>query len=82
MSDELDEQPRVREQTPEQREQHKLRLSYMPYLYHEQRRSGRPHLGWVDEWQADVQERLMRLERVSFGRGCFLAESARIFGEP
>jgi acetyltransferase-like isoleucine patch superfamily enzyme len=70
------------EQTLAQREQHKLRLSYMPYLYHEQRKSDRPHLVWIEEWQAELQEKLKRLEKVSFGRGCFIAEGARIFGEP
>lgn len=82
---ELDDEPELAtpsEQTLEQREQHKLRLAYMPYLYHQQKKSGRPHLVWIEEWQAELQHQLVRLEKVSFGRGCFIAPTARIFGEP
>jgi len=72
----------VRENEEQFREQHKLRLSYMPYLHHDQKKSGRPHLAWVDDWQRQLQEELSRVEKVSFGRNCFIAPLARIFGEP
>jgi acetyltransferase-like isoleucine patch superfamily enzyme len=39
-------------------------------------------LAWVAEWQAEVQAELVRVERVSLGRNCFIAPLARIFGEP
>lgn len=72
----------VPENEQQLRDRHILRLSYMPYLYHDQRKSGRPHLAWVEEWQLKLQEELRQVERVSFGRNCFIAPQARIFGEP
>lgn len=61
------------------REQHKRRLSWMPWLYF----SLRPeHRAWATAWQREVQEELALLETVELGEGCFVAPEARIFGEP
>ncbi|NTX05243.1 acyltransferase [Myxococcus sp. CA051A] len=61
------------------REQHKLRLSWMPWLYF----SLKPrHREWADAWQREVQERLRELETVEIAEGCFIAPEARIFAEP
>lgn len=61
------------------RAQHRRRLCHMPWLFFRPRP---PHLEWIDDWQARVQERLLALEAVTLGRGCFIAPSAAIFGEP
>lgn len=61
------------------REQHKLRLSWMPWLYFTLK--GR-HRAWAEEWQAEVQARLQELETVVIGAGGFIAPEAAIFGEP
>ena len=51
----------------------------MPWLYF----SLKPELReWVDAWQAEVQAALAGLERISLGRGCFIAPEAAIFAEP
>lgn len=61
------------------RDQHKLRLSWMPWLYF----SLKPrHRAWAEAWQREVQERLREQETVEIGEGCFIAPEARIFGEP
>ncbi len=62
------------------REQHRLRLAHMPWLYLAQRE--RPHLRWLSEWQADVQRQLTELETISFGPDCFVAPNAALFAEP
>ena len=65
--------------TLDYRAQHKLRLSWMPWLYG----SLKPqHRRWAEAWQAEVQGRLSALETVSFGEGCFVAPEARVFAEP
>lgn len=61
------------------RDQHKLRLSWMPWLYFVLKDR---HRAWARAWQEDVQERLRTLETVEIGEGCFVAPEARIFGEP
>lgn len=61
------------------REQHKRRLSWMPWLYF----SLKPrHLEWARAWQDEVQRHLMEQETVELGEGCFVAPEAAIFGEP
>lgn len=61
------------------REQHKLRLSWMPWLYF----SLKPHhREWVDAWQREVQQRFRELETVTIGEGCFIAPEAKLFAEP
>jgi acetyltransferase-like isoleucine patch superfamily enzyme len=63
----------------EYRRQHKLRLSWMPWLYY----SLKPeHRTWAQAWQEEVQAELMRLETVRIGRNCFIAPEARLFAEP
>lgn len=61
------------------REQHKLRLSYMPWLY----ASLKPaHRLWAEAWQQALQAELAALETVVFGEQCFVAPQARLFAEP
>ncbi len=61
------------------REQHKKRLSYMPWLYF----SLKPrHLEWARAWQVEVQAALAGLENVLIGPDCFIAPEANIFAEP
>ncbi|GGA65028.1 acyltransferase [Neiella marina] len=60
-------------------DQHKQRLNWMPWLYY----SLKPkQLQWAKPWQTSIQQRLQKLETVSLGTDCFIAESARIFAEP
>jgi acetyltransferase-like isoleucine patch superfamily enzyme len=61
------------------RAEHRRRLSYMPWLYFRPRK---PHLEWVDAWQARVQARLIALETVTIGEGSFVAPEAALFAEP
>lgn len=61
------------------REQHKLRLAWMPWLYFVLKAK---HRAWAEAWQAEIQRHLMAVETVDIGRGCFIAPTARIFGEP
>jgi acetyltransferase-like isoleucine patch superfamily enzyme len=61
------------------REQHKQRLSYMPWLYHSLKPA---HRHWAEAWQHELQQQLMALETVRFGERCFVAPQARIFAEP
>lgn len=61
------------------RDQHKLRLSWMPWLYAGLKPRQRE---WAEAWQAAVQARLCELETVTIGTGCFVAPEARVFGEP
>lgn len=63
----------------EYREQHKRRLSYMPWLYY----SLKPkHREWADAWQAEIQQTLRGLETVAIGEECFIAPEANLFAEP
>ena len=61
------------------REQHKQRLSYMPWLYP---RLKPRHRAWAEPWQASLQAEWSRLETVHFGVHCFVAPQARLFAEP
>lgn len=61
------------------REQHELRMAWMPWLYHR----AKPEIrAWAEPWQRDVQARLGAREKVRFGEGCFVAPDARVFAEP
>ncbi len=51
----------------------------MPWLYFTLKPQ---HRAWAEPWQADVQARLMELETVEIGVGCFVAPEAHIFAEP
>ncbi|MFO0727171.1 MAG: DapH/DapD/GlmU-related protein [Myxococcota bacterium] len=61
------------------REQHKRRLSFMPWLYFSLKAE---HRAWAEIWQAEVQGALRDLETVEIGSGCFVAPEAQIFAEP
>jgi acetyltransferase-like isoleucine patch superfamily enzyme len=61
------------------REQHQLRLSWMPWLWFSMSAEQR---AWAQPWQDEIQARLRALEAVEIGEGCFIAPEARIFAEP
>lgn len=61
------------------REQHKKRLSWMPWLYFALKPR---HREWAEAWQAEVQAFLRAQETVEIGEGGFIAPEAAIFGEP
>jgi acetyltransferase-like isoleucine patch superfamily enzyme len=61
------------------REQHQLRLSWMPWLW---LRLDPKLREWAEPWQAQIQARLRALEAVEIGERCFIAPEARIFAEP
>ncbi|MBT1444787.1 acyltransferase [Shewanella sp. JM162201] len=66
--------------TPEDyREQHKKRLSWMPWLYFSLKEK---HLAWAKPWQDEIQARLCALETVHLGANCFIAPEANLFAEP
>lgn len=60
------------------RQQHKLRLSYMPWLYATLKPSQR---AWAQAWQDEWQSYLMAMETVVIGNNCFIAPEARLFAE-
>ncbi|HWQ09220.1 MAG TPA: acyltransferase [Holophaga sp.] len=60
------------------REQHKQRLSWMPWLYFVLKPR---HRGWAEAWQREVQEAFQRLETIRIGEGCFVAPEAHLFAE-
>lgn len=61
------------------RDQHKERLSWMPWLFD----SLKPHqLLWARQWQMEIQKKLEAMETVCFGENSFIAPSARVFAEP
>ena len=61
------------------REQHKQRLSYMPWLYW----SLKPHhLSWARAWQREWQNHLCEMETVHIKGECFIAPEACLFAEP
>jgi acetyltransferase-like isoleucine patch superfamily enzyme len=59
--------------------QHKERLAWMPWLYASLRGELREA---IRAWQHELQARLVALECVTFGEGCFVAPDARLFAEP
>lgn len=61
------------------REQHKRRLSWMPWLYFVLKPR---HQAWAEAWQREVQETLQRMETIRIAQGCFVAPEARLFAEP
>lgn len=61
------------------REQHKLRLSYMPWLYFS---LDEKHQRWARDWQAQWQAYLREVETLSIAENCFISPLARIFAEP
>lgn len=65
--------------SPEEfREQHKKRLSWMPWLYFTLKEK---HLIWARPWQHAVQAALMAQETVELGTGCFISPDAGIFAQ-
>lgn len=61
------------------RTQHKLRLSYMPWLYADLKPD---HKTWADTWQQELQAYLQKVETIHIGKDCFIAPEARLFAEP
>lgn len=61
------------------RTQHKLRLSYMPWLYAELKPA---HKTWAEEWQQETQAYLQAVETIHIGKDCFIAPEAKLFAEP
>lgn len=61
------------------RHQHKLRLSYMPWLYATLKPA---HREWAEAWQAEWQAYVAAMETVQIGKNCFIAPEARLFAEP
>jgi len=61
------------------RTQHKLRLSYMPWLYAELKPV---HKQWALEWQQQVQAYVQTVENIHIGDNCFIAPEAKLFAEP
>lgn len=61
------------------REQHKKRLSYMPWLYW---RLKPLHREWALAWQQEWQEYLQSMESIKIGKDCFISPDAHLFAEP
>ena len=61
------------------REQHKKRLSYMPWLYW---RLKPKHREWAEVWQQEWQAYLQEMESIKIGRDCFISPDAHLFAEP
>lgn len=61
------------------RQQHKLRLSYMPWLYARLKPAQRP---WAEQWQKDWQAYISKMETIILGDNCFVAPEAKLFAEP
>lgn len=61
------------------REQHKQRLSYMPWLYWKLKTKQK---AWAQQWQKEYQEYLQDMEMVEINGDCFIAPDAKIFAEP
>ena len=60
------------------REQHKLRLAYMPWLYDTLKPQQKE---WARAWQAEIQASLCALETVDLGEDVFIAPQAKIFAD-
>lgn len=65
--------------TERYRQQHKLRLSYMPWLYAGLKPAQRQ---WAQAWQEEWQAYLCAMETITIGENCFIAPEARLFAEP
>lgn len=65
--------------TERYRQQHKLRLSYMPWLY---ARLKPAHRTWAQAWQEEWQAYVVEMETILIGKDCFIAPEARLFAEP
>lgn len=61
------------------RTQHKLRLSYMPWLYADLKPG---HKEWATIWQQEVQAYFCAMETIHIGKNCFIAPEAKLFAEP
>lgn len=61
------------------RQQHKLRLSYMPWLYWSLKAKQRQ---WAAQWQQEWQAYLTQVETVHILGDCFIAPEAKLFAEP
>lgn len=61
------------------RKQHKLRLSYMPWLYWGLKPQQR---AWARAWQREWQDYLVSVETIEIQGECFIAPQARLFAEP
>jgi acetyltransferase-like isoleucine patch superfamily enzyme len=61
------------------RTQHKLRLSYMPWLFTELKPA---HKIWAEAWQKEIQNYLQAVETIHIGINCFIAPEAKLFAEP
>jgi acetyltransferase-like isoleucine patch superfamily enzyme len=71
--------PKSPQELDRYRQQHKLRLSYMPWLY----TNLKPiHREWAEAWQKEWQAYLCQMETIIIGKNCFIAPEARLFAEP
>jgi acetyltransferase-like isoleucine patch superfamily enzyme len=61
------------------RAQHKLRLSWMPWLFFTLKDK---HKAWALLWQKQVQDHFAAMETITFGQNCFVAPEAKLFAEP
>lgn len=64
--------------TLQYREQHKQRLSYMPWLYWRLKPKQRL---WAEAWQAKIQAHVQAMETVTIEPNCFIAPQAQLFAE-
>ncbi len=60
-------------------EQHKRRLSWMPWLYFTLKEKER---AWALPWQTELQRELQKLETITIAEGCFISPDAQLFAEP
>lgn len=61
------------------REQHALRMAYMPWLYHR----AKPEIrAWAVPWQRELHAALAALEALEIHEDAFVAPTARLFAEP
>lgn len=65
--------------TARYRQQHKLRLSYMPWLYWTLKPKQQQ---WARQWQKQWQAYLCEMETIQIKGDCFIAPEARLFAEP
>src|SRR5690554_4279483 len=71
--------PAPKSDVEQYRQQHQLRLSYMPWLY---KRLKPEHRIWAEAWQQQIQASLQALETIHIGKNCFIAPEAGLFAEP